>query len=446
MRRTALALVGSLCAATSALWLTACGDPDATHLDPSTSSGTPTDGSEPGTPSTVGPAVSPPGSPGEPPGGGGSGPGAPGGTPGVPSSSVPPGTAGGPGTPPPVLPAGGGMPGAAGMSPSPGGGPSGTAGTLGGGGMDTGAGGAVGMAGMNAGGNATGGSAPTEEVIPTVAGSDYTLTLPSATLVAHGPTGRITQLVVDGTNRLTTSAVHPINYGSSFWTAPQSVWNWPPPLDATDESTPRTDYVHAVEGNAIVLTSPPTAQGAESVSITKRLTADAARDVLVLDFTIQNTGAATISAAPWQITRVVPQGLTFYPTGTVVVQSQIPTTDMGGVTWLDYSGVTAGTKNIADGAEGWLAHVDGGLLFLKVFPELPAASAAPGEGEIEIYIDGPTSYVELEPQGAYAPIEPGATSPAWQVIWVVRPVPADVTVSLGSTTLLDWVRSLVASL
>jgi hypothetical protein len=305
------------------------------------------------------------------------------------------------------------------------------------------------MAGMSNGGATagTGGGPPAGEVVPTVAGSDYTIALPSATLVADGPTGRITQLVVGGSNKLTTSSVHPINYGSSFWTAPQSVWNWPPPLDAVDEMTPRTDYVHAIEGNAIVLTSPATAQGGESVSITKRFSADPQRDVLVLDFTIENTGTAAINAAPWQITRVVPQGFTFYPTGTAVVKAEIPTTDVAGVTWLDYAaGVTAGTKNIADGAEGWLAHVDGGLLFLKVFPEISAAEAAPEEGEVEIYIDGPTSYVELEPQGVYAPIQPGETSPVWQVIWVVRSVPADVTVEVGSTALVEWVRGLVASL
>lgn len=315
--------------------------------------------------------------------------------------------------------------------------------------MDSGGGGTVGVGGMSVGnsGSGSGGAPPAQEVVPTQSGMDYSLVLPSATLVANGPTGRITQLVVAGMNRLTTNAVHPINYGSSFWTAPQSIWNWPPPLDAVDEMTPRTDYIHAIEGNAIVLTSPPTAQGSESVSIVKRLSADAARDLLVLDFTIENTGSAALSAAPWQISRFVPRGFTFYPTGTTVTQDQIPTTDIDGVTWLDYSdtSITAGTKNIADGEEGWLAHVDSGLLVLKVFPAISAAEAAPGEGEIEIYVDAPTSYVELEPQGAYASIAPGATSEPWQVLWLVRPVPADVTVAAGSATLVEWVRSIVDS-
>jgi hypothetical protein len=314
--------------------------------------------------------------------------------------------------------------------------------------MDTGGGGEVGIAGMNAGGNNAGGGggAPVPvDVVPTMSGQEYSLALPSATLVAHGPTGRITQLAVGGQNRLTTSSVNSMNYGSSFWTAPQSVWNWPPPFDAEDETTPRTDYMHEIDGNAVVFTAPSTTQGTDSASITKRFTADAARDLFVLEFTITNEGSASFSAAPWQISRVVPQGFTFYPTGSGETQAQIPTSDIDGVTWIDYSdSIDAGSKNIADGAEGWLAHVDDGLLFLKVFPEITQAMAAPGEGEVEIYVDA--AYVELEPQGPYAAIAAGATSEPWQVLWLVRPVPADVDVSLGSASLVEWVRSLVAGL
>jgi hypothetical protein len=285
-------------------------------------------------------------------------------------------------------------------------------------------------------------------VVPTTSGEEYSLALASATLVAHGPTGRITQLVVEGQNRLTTASLNPMNYGSVFWTAPQSVWDWPPPLDALDETTPRTDYVHGIDGNSIVFTSPTTAQGDQSVSVTKRFTADAARDLLVLDFSIHNEGAAAISAAPWQVTRVLAQGFTFYPSGDGNTQEQIPVTEMGGVTWIDYGSgsIPDGSKNIGDGSEGWLAHVNDGILFLKVFPEISPAQAAPGEGEVEIYVESLSAYVELEPQGVYASIAAGAASPTWQVLWLVRSVPADVTVDLGSATLVDWVRSLVAGL
>lgn len=322
--------------------------------------------------------------------------------------------------------------------------------TPGAGGVDMGVAGLLGVAGISAGGSVgTGGNMnPPQSVVPTVTGTEYSLVLPSATLVADGPTGRITQLVVSGTNRLTTAAVNPLNYGSSFWTSPQSVWGWPPPLDAVTEGVLRTDYTHAIDGDAILLSTGATTQGSESVSISKRLSADAARDVLVLEYTITNTGAAAISVAPWEVTRMVAQGFTLYPTGTSAMAPQIPTSAIDGVTWLDYAaaGISPQTKNIADGAEGWLAHVNDGVLFLKVFADSPATAAAPAEGEIELYIDSLSTYVELEQQGAYGSLSAGASSAPWQVLWVVRAVPAEVDVSLGSATLVAWIRDIVAGL
>lgn len=361
-------------------------------------------------------------------------------------AATPPGSNSQVPTPPPAQPEGsGGQPST--PSPPPTNMPTASGGMPNVGGTPGVVGGADGIAGMNVGGDpGTGGTMnPPEDIVPTVAGNEYTLALPSATLVADGPSGRITALNVDGANRLTTSAVNPLNYGSSFWTAPQSVWSWPPPFDALSDSTIRSDYAHSIEGNAILLEAPPTTQGSEEVSISKRFSADAARDLLILDYTITNAGSAAISTAPWEITRMVPEGLTFYPTGTTVTQDEIPTTEADGVTWLDYSagGITDGTKNIADGAEGWMAHVDDGLLFLKVFPEITADMAAPGEGEIEIYVE--STYVELEQQGAYEELAPGASS-SWQVLWLVRPVPAEVPVSAQSAELVAWVRGIVAEL
>jgi len=48
----------------------------------------------------------------------------------------------------------------------------------------------------------------------------------------------------------------------------------------------------------------------------------------------------------------------------------------------------------------------------------------------------------MENQGAYAPIAPGASS-TYTVTWVVRKLPANVTVSVGSASLLAFVASLL---
>src|SRR5262249_30269718 len=41
--------------------------------------------------------------------------------------------------------------------------------------------------------------------------------------------GRVTTFALASVNLLTGPDVNPDNWGSSFWTSPQSVWNWPPP-------------------------------------------------------------------------------------------------------------------------------------------------------------------------------------------------------------------------
>ena len=52
----------------------------------------------------------------------------------------------------------------------------------------------------------------------------------------------------------------------------------------------------------------------------------------------------------------------------------------GGIAWFDHTQhvLAGGQKLWAEGAEGWLAHVSGDLLYIKQFPPIDAASAATG--------------------------------------------------------------------
>ena len=101
-------------------------------------------------------------------------------------------------------------------------------------------------------------------------------------------------------------------------------------------------------------------------------------------------------------------------------------------------------KLFADGAEGWLAHVDRDALLVKTFAAVPRSLHAPGEAQIEIYASPAHNYVEVEPQGAYETIAPGGAS-NWQVSWLVRKLPRDIVASLGSAQLVAYVRGLVAA-
>jgi hypothetical protein len=167
--------------------------------------------------------------------------------------------------------------------------------------------------------------------------------------------------------------------------------------------------------------------------------------------------------APWEVTRAPAGGtfggLTFFPpaTGgdggatkmTLSAGATIPLTTQGGVTWSLYNqaSVTAsGSKLYADGQEGWLAHVDQGMVFIRQFPVVMPTQDAPGEGNVELYVNGPPAtvaqrYVEMEAQGAYTMIQPAMQLPWWKVNWYLKPMPAGATAAVGDATLLAFVRS-----
>ncbi len=115
-----------------------------------------------------------------------------------------------------------------------------------------------------------------------------------------------------------------------------------------------------------------------------------------------------------------------------------------GVTWYAYDGaaVSDHQKLFADGREGWLAHVDGDAVLVKTFANVPRAAQAPGEAQIEIYANPSLTYVEIEAQGPYETIAPGAAL-SWRVVWLVRRLPSDVPRTVGSGPLLDFIRGAV---
>jgi hypothetical protein len=253
--------------------------------------------------------------------------------------------------------------------------------------------------------------------------------------------GRVTALRLGGRNLLSESAADAGNFGSTFWPSPQTAWGWPP-LPEIDHRPYRVE----VDPAAIVLRS--AISPALGISVEKRIGADAGRNALVFDFAIQNRGAAPTRLAPWQITRVPPGGLSLFPTGDGALPpcppSSLAVRQALGVTWypFDAAAVTDHQKLFADGREGWLAHVDGDALLVKTFAVVPRDAQAPGEAQIEIYATPAHTYVEVEAQGPYETIEPGAAL-AWRVTWLVRRLPPDLPRAVGSAPLLDFIRGAV---
>jgi hypothetical protein len=252
--------------------------------------------------------------------------------------------------------------------------------------------------------------------------------------------GRVTALRLGGRNLLTGPEIDAGNFGSTFWTSPQSAWGWPP-VPEVDHGA----YRATIEGEAIVMRSARSAS--LGVEIEKRFSADRARGAVTFQYGIHNLGPTPIQTAPWQITRVGPGGLTFYPSG----EGSFPPSNLGvcdalGATWYDYdqAAITEHQKHFADGREGWLAHVDRDALLVKTFPAVPRAGHAPGEAQIEIYASPAHTYVEVEAQGAYETVAPGEAL-TWQVVWLARRLPPLLPIAVGSEALLAHVRALVAA-
>lgn len=280
-------------------------------------------------------------------------------------------------------------------------------------------------------------------VLPQVSGSGYAFAFPGGgpRLEVEPATGaRLSSLKLGTSEFLHLDRSQP-NWGSTWWPAPQSAWSWPPP-----EALDRAAYAGGPQGSLLVLTSPKDA--ASGLAFTKRLSADDGDTSLTLAFTVRNGGTAARSVAPWQVTRVPPGGLSFFPKGPGggrgSLVSQVK--EIAGWNWFDCdAAVLPGgvAKYFADGTGGWMAHLDrNGLLLVETFPDLPAARAAPEEAEIEIYVDPDRKYQEVEHQGEYGAIAAG-DSVAWTTRWLLRRLPEGIARKAGDPALVAYVEALL---
>lgn len=247
--------------------------------------------------------------------------------------------------------------------------------------------------------------------------------------------GRVTSFRLGDLDVLSGPEIDAANYGSTFWTSPQSDWGWPPPGEVDCHP-----YRVSAAEDALTLTSSP--QGELGIRVTKRFSVDRANGAIILEYCIHNVSSTPKLYAPWEVSRVRSRGLTFFPTGAWsagALRMQRCRT----ATWFHHDPSVlsdAGEKSTADGAGGFVAHASGGLLFLKSFTDVPPELQAPGEGEIEIYANN--RYVEIEVQGPYARIDAGASA-SWRVTWYLRRLPIGLVATSGSEELFAFTASVV---
>jgi hypothetical protein len=333
-------------------------------------------------------------------------------------------------------------------------GTNGAAGTTGAAGAAAGTTGTAGAGGAAAGATGTagaGGAGALTQILPVMRAGLYVLEFGTTKFVVDPTKGaRITEFSLGGTNILTGPTANPMYWGSTLWSAPEGEW-LPGGLIAAYDTGTFTMSVGADSSFTGVGPTSTIANNMKTVAVTKTFAADLAKGAIAIEYSLTNKGTNTFNLGHWEVTRVPPDGLTFFPVGTgnpVVNAGPIATcciTTMGGYVWSDHAKYAMGSaygKYSIDGSGGWVAHVvtdpAGNLLLIKTFKDIPTGTAGAGHGEVEIYFDPMRKYVEVEDHHEQAMFAAGATIP-WSVRWYLRRLPPSVTRTVGSQALIDFV-------
>ena len=213
----------------------------------------------------------------------------------------------------------------------------------------------------------------------------------------------------------------PESFGSTFWTSPQKEWNWPPVAEFDKQPY---EVVQCADGR-LTISSPVSER--LGMSVGKDFAIDASNHAFVITYSIRNEGTEARSVAPWEITRVTNTGglIFFAPTDSIWPAGLMDFQLSDGAAWYETDEAPRNRKVNADGS-GWLAYCADGLLLVKKFQDLQPEQPAPGEAEVQVYVNRGNTYIELESQGAYTLLQQGE-SLSWTVRWYLLPVDKDLS-------------------
>jgi len=226
----------------------------------------------------------------------------------------------------------------------------------------------------------------------------------------------------------------PESFGSTFWTSPQKEWNWPP--------VPEIDkQPYTVEKDGKVLRMTSGVSDRLKYRIRKEFSVDEEDGAFVITYSIINESNETRRVAPWEITRVKNEGgLIFFeaPADSIWPAGLMNFTNAHGAAWYVADEAQQNRKVNADG-KGWLAYLANGLLLVKRFEDLDATQPAPGEAEVQVYVNRGKTYIELENQGPYSTLQPQQQL-SWTVRWYLLPYDGSPT---PSEALLKLCRNVI---
>ena len=155
--------------------------------------------------------------------------------------------------------------------------------------------------------------------------------------------------------------------------------------------------------------------------VVKRFAADVADSAIVITYSIINEGNEVRKVAPWEITRVANDGVIRFdaPAESIWPAALLDFIDKDGVAYYEADEAPENRKVNADG-KGWLSYEAKGLVFTKRFADLTPEQPAPGEAEIQVYVNQGKTYIEIENQGAYTALAPSEKL-SWTVRWYLKP-------------------------
>lgn len=230
-----------------------------------------------------------------------------------------------------------------------------------------------------------------------------------------GKGGKILSLKYDDQEVISQSRF-PESFGSTFWTSPQKEWNWPPVPEFDKQA-----YTVEEKDGHLIMTSP--VSNRLGFRIRKAFATDEKDGAFVITYSIINESNDTRKVAPWEITRVTNDGGVIFfkaKAESVWPAGLMNFKDAHGAAWYTPDETNENRKVNADGA-GWLAYANKGLLLLKKFDDLKPDAPAPGEAEIQVYVNRGKTYIELESQGAYTTLQPKEEL-SWTVRWYLKPI------------------------
>lgn len=252
---------------------------------------------------------------------------------------------------------------------------------------------------------------------------------------------RIISLKVGGNELLISSSKNPLGLGSTFWPAPQSNWNWPPPFVL--DSKP---YQPLISDNTLKLVSGDDKK--TGLQFTKVISVSEKDTSVEINYTMKNISESPLKAAPWEISRMPKGGIILFPKGKAPFSKKyfelIPYVEKDNVVWYksDKDEVQkADLLTVTDGSEGWLAYINNNNILVKKFEDISPDKLTPGEGEVCLFSSAAGPYIEVEAEGKYEEIQPGKST-TWTMKWYPRVV-KDGTTGIGDKKLVKFVRDLI---